>query len=125
MGRLNYSNKFILAPMVRMGTLPFRLLSLRFGADIVYSEEIVDRRILRTKRVVNGIRSFTIPCYYLKQTPCVLFIVLIFFQKSLIPLTSLMSLTEGLCSEHVKRRETMLFSKSVQVTLSQHLQLQN
>lgn len=62
--RLNYSNKVILAPMVRMNTLPLRLLSLDYGADIVYSEEIVDRRILRCRRVVNGTRStppFVVP----------------------------------------------------------------
>lgn len=54
MSRLDYINKIILAPMVRMGTLPLRLLSLRYGADIVYTEEIVDKKMVRTKRVVNG-----------------------------------------------------------------------
>ena len=54
MSRLNYAEKVILAPMVRMGTLPLRLLSLQYGADIVYTEEIVDKKMLRTKRVVNG-----------------------------------------------------------------------
>lgn len=52
--RLNYANKIILAPMVRIGTLPTRLLALRHGADIVYSEEIVDWRLLKTYRQVNG-----------------------------------------------------------------------
>ena len=33
-----YSNKVILAPMVRIGTLPTRLLAVRYGADLVYSE---------------------------------------------------------------------------------------
>ena len=55
MGRLSYSNKVILAPMVRMGTLPLRLLSLQYGADIVYTEELVDKKMNRTKRVVNGL----------------------------------------------------------------------
>lgn len=54
MGPLNYVDKLILAPMVRMGTLPLRLLALRFGADIVYTEEIVDKKMVRTKRVENG-----------------------------------------------------------------------
>ncbi len=36
--RLSYSNKVMLAPMVRIGTLPSRLLALEYGADIVYSE---------------------------------------------------------------------------------------
>ena len=35
---LCYANKTILAPMVRIGTLPFRLLCLDYGADIVYCE---------------------------------------------------------------------------------------
>ena len=37
---LSYSNKVILAPMVRAGRLPMRLLALQYGADIVYSEVI-------------------------------------------------------------------------------------
>lgn len=57
MSRLNYVDKIILAPMVRMGTLPLRLLALRYGADIVYTEEIVDKKMVRTKRVVNGKNS--------------------------------------------------------------------
>ncbi|CAL8092722.1 unnamed protein product [Orchesella dallaii] len=48
-----YDNKVILGPMVRIGTLAFRLLSLRYGADLVYSEEIIDWRLLRSKRMVN------------------------------------------------------------------------
>ncbi|KAL6039352.1 hypothetical protein STEG23_014191 [Scotinomys teguina] len=32
-------NKLILAPMVRVGTLPMRLLALDYGADIVYCED--------------------------------------------------------------------------------------
>ncbi len=35
---LDYVGKFILAPMVRIGTLPMRLLALDYGADIVYCE---------------------------------------------------------------------------------------
>lgn len=52
---LNYCNKVILAPMVRVGTLPMRLLALEYGADIVYSEEIIDFRLLKCQRVVNRI----------------------------------------------------------------------
>ena len=33
-----YKNKVILAPMVRIGTLPMRLLSLEYGSDLVYTE---------------------------------------------------------------------------------------
>lgn len=35
---LCYRNELILAPMVRVGTLPMRLLALDYGADIVYCE---------------------------------------------------------------------------------------
>ena len=35
---LCYQGKRILAPMVRVGTLPMRLLALQYGADIVYAE---------------------------------------------------------------------------------------
>lgn len=37
-----------------VGTLPTRLLALRYGAHIVYTEEIVDFKLLRTYRFVNG-----------------------------------------------------------------------
>lgn len=53
-GAMNYKDKIILAPMVRVGTLPMRLLALRYGADIVYSEEIIDFKFLRSYRHVNG-----------------------------------------------------------------------
>ena len=36
--QLDYANKVILAPMVRVCTLPMRLLALDYGADIVYCE---------------------------------------------------------------------------------------
>ena len=49
-----YKNKVILAPMVKVGNLAFRLQALRYGADLVYSEEIVDRKFLNSTRVVNG-----------------------------------------------------------------------
>lgn len=51
---LDYRNKIILAPMVRVGTLPMRLLALSFGADIVYTEEIIDWKLLKSERRVNG-----------------------------------------------------------------------
>jgi len=50
---LRYHGMEVLAPMVRAGTLPLRLECLRFGADLVYSEEIIDRKILGASRVVN------------------------------------------------------------------------
>lgn len=51
----HYRNKLILAPMVRVGTLPMRLLALDYGADLVYSEEIIDHKMVRSKRIVNGL----------------------------------------------------------------------
>ncbi|EGD74073.1 tRNA-dihydrouridine synthase [Salpingoeca rosetta] len=53
--RMQYCGKMMLAPMVRMGTLPTRLLALRYGADLVYGEEIVDYKILRCSRVENPV----------------------------------------------------------------------
>jgi len=52
---VKYAGKRILAPMVKVGTLASRILALRFGADLVYSEEIIDWRFLRSKRVVNEV----------------------------------------------------------------------
>lgn len=37
-GRLSFRNITALAPMVRVGTLPMRLLALDYGADVVYCE---------------------------------------------------------------------------------------
>eukprot|EP00928_Gymnodinium_smaydae_P064727 TRINITY_DN47998_c0_g1_i1.p1 TRINITY_DN47998_c0_g1~~TRINITY_DN47998_c0_g1_i1.p1 ORF type:complete len:442 (+),score=96.18 TRINITY_DN47998_c0_g1_i1:86-1411(+) len=43
----------ILAPMVRASTLPLRLECLRYGAGLVFGEEIVDKKILDAVRVEN------------------------------------------------------------------------
>ncbi|KAJ3096414.1 tRNA-dihydrouridine(20) synthase [NAD(P)+]-like [Phlyctochytrium planicorne] len=48
-----YRGKLILAPMVRCGSTPMRTLALKYGADLVYSPEIVDRRLSRSIRVEN------------------------------------------------------------------------
>ena len=37
-GGISYKNLKILAPMVRIGCLPMRLLALKYGADLVYCE---------------------------------------------------------------------------------------
>ncbi|SJX63148.1 related to tRNA dihydrouridine synthase [Sporisorium reilianum f. sp. reilianum] len=50
---LQYQNGIFLAPMVRIGTLPTRLLSLEYGADLVWGPEIVDRAIIGSERRVN------------------------------------------------------------------------
>ena len=54
--------KAVLAPMVRVGKLPYRLLSLEFGADYVYSEELIAHKIVVCERVVNGMSPY---CCYL------------------------------------------------------------
>ncbi|KAJ6818453.1 tRNA-dihydrouridine(20) synthase [NAD(P)+]-like isoform X2 [Iris pallida] len=50
---MDYENKHILAPMVRVGTLPFRLLAAEYGADITYGEEIIDHKLLKCERRIN------------------------------------------------------------------------
>ena len=44
-----------LAPMVRASTPPLRMLSLKYGADFVYTEELVDRSISETVRMENKV----------------------------------------------------------------------
>ncbi|KAG0354925.1 hypothetical protein BGZ54_001408 [Gamsiella multidivaricata] len=53
MQALDYTNARILAPMVRIGTLPIRLMALEYGADLVYTPEVVDKGIVGAERVVN------------------------------------------------------------------------
>ncbi|KAK4843199.1 hypothetical protein QYF36_005241 [Acer negundo] len=50
---MDYENKLVLAPMVRIGTLPFRLLAAQYGADITYGEEIIDHKMVKCERIVN------------------------------------------------------------------------
>lgn len=81
MKKMDYQNKLVLAPMVRVvsiekklnkyfsvgwqlnlnnqcrfmqGTLPFRLLAAEYGADITYGEEIIDHKMVKCERKVNG-----------------------------------------------------------------------
>lgn len=49
-----YANKIALAPMVKAGRTSLRCLSLDYGADLVYTEEIIDVKLLQSKRIVNG-----------------------------------------------------------------------
>ncbi|WFD35886.1 tRNA-dihydrouridine(20) synthase [NAD(P)(+)] [Malassezia cuniculi] len=49
----DFSRGMFLAPMVRVGSLPTRLLSLQYGADLVWGPEVVDRAIIGTNRVVR------------------------------------------------------------------------
>ena len=53
MNMVKYMGKLCLAPMVRSGELPNRLMALHYGADLVWSPEYVDKKIIQTTRVVN------------------------------------------------------------------------
>ena len=50
---LSFEGKAILAPMVRISSLPMRMLALDYGADVVFLPEIVDKKIISTKRIEN------------------------------------------------------------------------
>lgn len=52
--RVDFTRGLFLAPMVRSGALPTRLISLQYGADLVWGPEIVDRAIMGCERKVNG-----------------------------------------------------------------------
>lgn len=52
---LSYQGKLVLAPMVRSGELPTRLLALLYGADIVWGPEIVDKKLIDCTRHENKI----------------------------------------------------------------------
>lgn len=54
-----FKDKFILAPMVRVGGLPFRLTCLHYGADLVFAEEIIGQRFLRCTKVNNELLETT------------------------------------------------------------------
>ena len=43
---VDYRGKVVLAPMVRSGELPSRLLALKYGADLVWGPETVDRSMI-------------------------------------------------------------------------------
>lgn len=50
---VDYRDKVVLAPMVRSGELPSRLLALKYGADLVWGPETVDRSMIGVERRVN------------------------------------------------------------------------
>lgn len=54
---VDYRGKVVLAPMVRSGELPSRLLALKYGADLVWGPETVDKSMIGTTRRVNPITS--------------------------------------------------------------------
>ena len=50
---VEYSGKICLAPMVRSGELPMRLMALKYGCDLVWTPELIDRKLVNTIRTVN------------------------------------------------------------------------
>ncbi|VDD81716.1 unnamed protein product [Mesocestoides corti] len=50
---MDFHGAIVLAPMVRVSTHPMRLLALKYGASYVYTEEIIDFKLLRTTRIEN------------------------------------------------------------------------
>ncbi|KAL1958895.1 hypothetical protein VTO42DRAFT_3448 [Malbranchea cinnamomea] len=50
---VDYRGKVVLAPMVRSGELPSRLLALKYGADLVWGPETVDRALIGANRRIN------------------------------------------------------------------------
>ncbi|KAK4449239.1 dihydrouridine synthase [Podospora aff. communis PSN243] len=50
---VDYRGKVVLAPMVRSGELPCRLLALHYGADLVWGPETVDHALVGSTRRVN------------------------------------------------------------------------
>ncbi|KAF9566940.1 tRNA-dihydrouridine synthase 2 [Agrocybe pediades] len=51
----DFKNGVFLAPMVRSGALPTRLMALKHGATLVWGPEIVDKAILHSKREVDPV----------------------------------------------------------------------
>lgn len=49
---VDYRGKIVLAPMVRSGELPSRLMALKYGADLVWGPETIDKAIIGTTRNV-------------------------------------------------------------------------
>ncbi|XP_047310421.1 tRNA-dihydrouridine(20) synthase [NAD(P)+]-like [Impatiens glandulifera] len=56
---MDYKDKLVLGPMVRVGTLPLRLLAADYGADITYGEEIIDHKVIKCERRINKLIGTT------------------------------------------------------------------
>lgn len=54
---VDYRDKVVLAPMVRSGELPSRLLALKYGADLVWGPETVDMSMIGTTKRFNSVTS--------------------------------------------------------------------
>lgn len=69
---VDYRGKVVLAPMVRSGELPSRLLALEYGADLVWGPETVDKSMIGTTRRFNPDTStieFTRPSTNAQRKP--------------------------------------------------------
>ncbi|TKA83862.1 hypothetical protein B0A55_00167 [Friedmanniomyces simplex] len=54
---IDYRGKVVLAPMVRSGECPSRLLALKYGADLVWGPETIDKALIGTTRHVNTVTN--------------------------------------------------------------------
>ncbi|KAF2482577.1 hypothetical protein BDY17DRAFT_317214 [Neohortaea acidophila] len=54
---VDYRGKIVLAPMVRSGECPSRLLALKYGADLVWGPETIDRALIGTVRRENALTN--------------------------------------------------------------------
>ena len=54
---VDYRGKTVLAPMVRSGELPSRLLALKYGADLVWGPETIDKSMIGTNKRFNPATS--------------------------------------------------------------------
>lgn len=52
---VDYRQKIVLAPMVRSGECPSRLIALKYGADLVWGPETIDKALIGTTRRENPI----------------------------------------------------------------------
>lgn len=52
---VDYRGKIVLAPMVRSGECPSRLLALKYGADLVWGPETIDKALIGTTRRENPV----------------------------------------------------------------------
>ena len=50
---VDYRGKIVLAPMVRSGECPSPLIALKYGADLVWGPETIDKAMIGTTRIFN------------------------------------------------------------------------
>ena len=51
--KIKISESLFLSPMVRINTLPFRLLCLELGCDYIFTEEIISKKLRNSKKIFN------------------------------------------------------------------------